>query len=50
MNVPLEEWVGGMVVCGEACLGMGPASRLPSCDKSLPSSVDDIPREGTYDS
>ena len=35
--------MGGRIVCDNVCLAVGLTSRLPSCDKSQLSLVDDAP-------
>lgn len=44
-NGPLGKQMEGMVVCEKVCLSVVSASRLPSCDKSQSSLVDETPQQ-----
>lgn len=48
MNRPLEEWMGGIIVCDRVYLGVVFSSLL-SCDESASFLVDETPGEGIYD-
>lgn len=45
MNEPLEEQMGGMIVCEEVGLGVGSTPGNPFCNKSQSPLVDKTPRE-----
>lgn len=49
MNGPLEEQMGGIIVCDTVCLGVVLTSILLSCDESQSSVVDETPREEICD-
>lgn len=49
MNGPLEEQMGGEIVCDKMYLSVGSTSGLLSCDKNHSSLVDDAPSRGIYD-